>query len=92
MFRTPRKKNYNTYFLQDLHLNEKEEILIQSQRGTQAFFQLSWNNSKLVAILLNDNFECKIRNVHKDESDNYLKVDTTVGNVNLPLVNINSLN
>lgn len=31
-------KNYNIYFLQDTHFNEKEEILIQSQWGSKAFF------------------------------------------------------
>lgn len=31
VFRNLRMKNYNIYFLQDTHFNEKEEILIQSQ-------------------------------------------------------------
>lgn len=37
VFKNLRMKNYNIYFLQDTHFNEKEEILIQSQWGSKAF-------------------------------------------------------
>lgn len=81
-------KNYNIYFLQDTHFNEKEEILIQSQWGSKAFFNSYKTNSRGVAILLNNNFEYKVHNVHKDNSGNYLILDTTTENMNLLLVNI----
>lgn len=39
-------------------------------------------------MLLNNNFEYKVHNVHKDDSGNYLILDTTIENMNLLLVNI----
>lgn len=88
VFKNLRMKNYNIYFLQDTHFNEKEEILIQSQWGSKAFFNSYKTNSRGVAILLNNNFEYKVHNVHKDDSGNYLILDTTIENMNLLLVNI----
>lgn len=88
VFKNLRMKNYNIYFLQDTHFNEKEEILIQSQWGSKAFFNSYKTNSRGVAILLNNNFEYKVHNVHKDNSGNYLILDTTIANMNPLLVNI----
>lgn len=88
VFRNLRMKNYNIYFLQDTHFNEKEEMLIQSQWGSKVFFNSYKTNSRGVAILLNNNFEYKVHNVYKDDSGNYLILDTTIENMNLLLVNI----
>lgn len=73
----------NIYFLQDTHFSEKDEMLIQSQWGTKSLFNSSRTNSRGVAILLNNNFECKVHNIDKDDSGYYmyLILDTTVENM-----------
>lgn len=52
------------------------------------FLNSDKTNSRRVAILLNSNFEFKVHNVHKDDSVNYLILDTTFENMNLLLVNV----
>lgn len=57
---------------------KRKKFWYNHNRELKFFSNFHKTNSKLVAILLNDNFKCKIHNVHKDYSNNYLKVDTTV--------------
>ena len=62
--------------------------MIQSQWGYKSFFNSFKTNSSGVAVFFNYNCEFEIHSEHKDESRDYLILDTTVENVPLLLINI----
>ena len=83
-----KSKQYSIYMLQDTHFTNKEENYIRSQWGFECFFSNFASNSRGVAVLLNNNFECKVQRVEKDDNGNMLILDIQIEDSIITLINI----
>ena len=72
VFQYLKQKKYSIYFLQDTHFDKKIEKQIRSEWGYECFFASFTTQSRGVAILLNNNFDFKIKNVTRDPQGNYI--------------------
>ena len=80
-------KKYSVYFLQDTHFEKKMEQYIQSEWGYKAYFSSYSSNARGVAILFNNNFEFKVKQIVKDDSGNFLMIRTEIHGNDYLLVN-----
>ena len=83
-----RNKRYNIYCLQDTHFIEENEHLIRNEWGYDCIFSSYKSNSRGVAILLNNNFEFKLRKIKRDCMGNYVCIDIQIDNKNITLINL----
>lgn len=74
VFHYLKNKNYSVCFLQDTHFESKLEKYIKSEWGYECYFASHTSNARGVAILFNNNFEFKIKKVHKDTNGNFIIV------------------
>ena len=70
VFHYLRNKKYSIYFLQDTHFEPKIEIFISAEWGYESYFSSYSSNSRGVAILFNNNFEFKVKDIHKGDRGN----------------------
>ena len=71
VFHYLRKKNYSIYFLQDTHFEPKMEMFISAVWGYESYFSSYSSSSRGVTILFNNNFEFKVKDIHKGDIGNY---------------------
>ena len=83
-----RKQNFSIICLQDTHFTKNMESLIRSEWGNDAYFSSFSSQSRGVAIFLNNNFEYKVHNCHKDLRGNTLILDIEIDNNRMTLVNL----
>jgi len=83
IFHYLRNKNYSIYLLQDTHFDSKLETYVKSEWGYTCFFASYKTNSRGVAVLFNNNFEFKIKEVYKDLGGNYLLVHVNMLNTDI---------
>ena len=74
MFQYLKQKQYNIFFLQDTHLDPNRDSFYRSEWGYTSFFHSYNTNSRGVAMLFNNNFEFKIRNVYNEKDGNVLMI------------------
>ena len=74
--------------LQDTHLTEKDTTNMCNIWSGQFYLNGQYTNSRGVAILFRDNFECKIINTNKDKEGNLLHLDIETQNSKIKLINI----
>ena len=72
LFQYVRAKKYNIICLQDVHINENLESFIKAEWGYDIFFSSYTTMSRGVMILLNYNFEQKVKT---DKNGNYIILD-----------------
>ena len=73
-----RKKKFSIYCLQDVHWGKKWENMVRSEWGYETFVAGNTTNSRGVAILMNNNFDFKIRNVQRDKDGNWIILDIAI--------------
>ena len=61
LFQYVRTKQYNIICLQDVHINQNLEAFIKSEWGYEIFFSSYTTMSRGTMILLNNNFEQKVK-------------------------------
>ena len=88
VFHYLREKQYSVYLLQDTHFDEKIERYVRSEWGYNCYFASCNSQSRGVAILLNNNFEFKVKKVYKDEGGNFLFVLLETMDMSLLLVSV----
>ena len=88
VFHYLRKKQYNIYFLQDTHFEEKSERQIRAEWGYECVFASKNTRSRGVAILFNNNFDFKIKETIKDNQGNFIILKLHTLGKDIVLVNI----
>ena len=78
----------NIICLQDTHLTKNEENEIRSLSNCECLISGVKTNSRGVAILIMNNFECKITCSTADENGNMICADLNMGSLSVRLVNI----
>ena len=88
VFHYLRDKKFSIYFLQDTHFEKVNEKHIRAEWGYECFFASNNSRSRGVAILFNNNFDFKVKEVISDIQGNYIIVNLTTMERELTLVNI----
>ena len=88
VFHYLREKQYNIYFLQDTHFDQESERQIRAEWGYECVFASKNTRSRGVAILLNNNFDFKIKEVIKDNQGNFIILQLHSSGKDIVLVNI----
>ena len=88
VFHYIKKRSHNIYCLQDTHFDTKLEKYVSAEWGYSCLFASYQSNARGVAVLFNNNFEFKIKNVDRDINGNYIIILLTVMGKDLLLVNI----
>ena len=73
-----KSKQYSICMLQDTHFIEKDEKYIRSIWGYEVYFSNHTSNSRGVATFINNNFDCKVKNVEKDNNGNMLILECEI--------------
>ncbi len=81
-----RKKNFSIYCLQDVHWDQKWENMIRSEWGYETYIAGYTSNSRGVAVLVNNNFDFKVRNIQRDQAGNWIVLDITMLSMDITLV------
>ena len=88
LFQYIRAKKYNIICLQDVHINDNLESFIKAEWGYDIFFSSYTTMSRGVMILLNNNFEQKVKKVKKDKNGNYIILGIEIQGKDITLANI----
>ena len=78
VFNFLRDKGYSIYYLQDSHFTNNEYNCIRTQWGYNIHISPGTRESRGVAILLNNNFEYKIKNERIDDIGNMICLDIEI--------------
>lgn len=79
---------YSVCMLQDTHFITKEEKYIRAIWGYDTYFSNFSSQSRGVAIFINNNFDCKVNSIEKDDEGNLLILNCKIYEKNITLVNI----
>ena len=71
-FQNVRSKKYNIVCLQDTHINKNLESFIKAEWGYEAYFSSYTTNSRGIVILINNNFEQKVKRIKTDNNGNFM--------------------
>ena len=82
-----KEKGASIVCLQDTHLTEKE-INSVKQIWPDCYLNGVRNNSRGVAILLNNNFEYNVLEVNKDDQGNFLQLIINISNIKVNLITV----
>lgn len=88
VFQYLKQKHFSIYCLQDTHFDKKSEKQIRSEWGYECFFSSFSSQSRGVAILLNNNFDFKVKTILSDTEGNYLILILKTMERELAIVNI----
>ena len=88
VFHYLRQRQHSIYFLQDTHFDPKLDKYITAEWGFTSYFSSYNTKSRGVAILFNNNFEFKVKGVHRDGSGNYLMVHINTMKLDILLINL----
>jgi exonuclease III len=83
-----KSKKYSICMLQDTHFTNKEEKYIRSIWGYDTYFSNFNSQSRGVAIFINNNFDCKVNNIEKDNEGNLLILNCKICDKDITLLNI----
>lgn len=73
-----KKKKYQTYCLQDTHIQPgSNETLVRKQWGGKCYFSSDKSNSRGVAILFGKDIDYNVHDVISDRNGNFLILDVT---------------
>ena len=83
------KESYpNIICIQDTHLLKDEADEMRTLSDCECYLRGFSTNSRGVAVLISDNFECKIVNSDIDENGNYVCLDLEFQSFSVRLINI----
>ena len=88
LFQYVRSKKYNISCLQDVHINEKLETFIKAEWGYDIFFSSYTTMSRGTMVLLNNNFEQKVKKVKTDKNGNFIILDMEIQGREITLASI----
>lgn len=88
LFHYVRNKTYNIICLEDVHVNEKLEPFIKAEWGYDIYFSSYTTMSRGVMVLLNNNFEQKVKRIKTDKNGNYIILDMVIEDKEITLVNL----
>ena len=88
LFQYFRNKKYNIICLQDVHVNQKLEPFIKAEWGYDIYFSSYTNKSRGVMVLMNNNFEQKVKRVKTDKNGNFILLDMVAQDKEFTLVNL----
>lgn len=89
LFQYFRSKKYNIICLQDVHINSNLEPFIRAEWGNNDVYFSSYTNmSRGCMILINNNFEQKVRKIKTDKNGNFIMLDMEIQGKELTLVNL----
>ena len=88
VFQYLRQKNYSIYFLQDTHFEKNKEKQVRAEWGYECFFASFNSQSRGVAILMNNIFDFKVKDVISDTHGNYIILNIRTAEEDITLVNI----
>lgn len=88
VFHYLKQKNFSIYCLQDTHFSSKLEKYVSSEWGFKCFFASFRSNARGVAVLFSNNFEFKIKSVHRDKNGNFMIINFSSFEKDLLLVNV----
>ena len=88
LFQYVRSKKYNIICLQDVHINEKLETFIKAEWGYDIFFSSYTTMSRGTMVLLNNNFEQKLKKVKTDKNGNFIILDMEIQGREITLASI----
>ena len=74
--------------MQDTHFEPKMENFISAEWGYESYFSSYSSNSRGVAILFNNNFEFKVKDIHKGDRGNYIILTVRIKEIDILLVNL----
>ena len=75
-------------FLQETHLDQKDEILCRNQWGESAFFSSFSSNSRGVGILIRNTVSFKVLSLFSDPEGRFLILKGVFNDLNMTLVNV----
>ena len=73
--------------MQDIHFEPKVDY-VSAEWGYKRYFSSNNYNSRGVSILFNNNFEFKVKNIHKGDGGNYIMLTIHSKDINILLVNV----
>ena len=82
------QQNCNIYFLQETHWKTQTENFIRTNWGYNAYVCGKESNKNGVAILFNNNFECKVLNVVRDIDGCFIIMNVEMLKKKITLVNV----
>ncbi|ESO98102.1 hypothetical protein LOTGIDRAFT_143124 [Lottia gigantea] len=88
VFNYLKQKKHHIYCLQDTHFTKNIESYVTGQWGYKCFFNSFSNNSRGVAILMNNNFDFEISKQYNDEGGNLIILNLKIENEAYTLVNL----
>ena len=88
VFQYLKQKKYSIYCLQDTHFDKKIEQYVRSEWGYECFFASYSSNSRGVAVMFNNNFEFKVKDVKRDDNGNFIVISFSVMEEEFVLVNV----
>ena len=88
LFQYFRYKKYNIICLQDVHVNQKIESVIKAGWVYDIYFSSYTNMSRGVMVLMNNNFEQKVKRIKTDKNGDYIILDMVVQDKEFTLVNL----
>ena len=88
VFHYLKNKQYSVYCLQDVHFDKNMEVIVRNEWGLGCYFSSFRSNSRGVAILFNNNFQYKVKNIKSDDNGNLLVLDIEIGDYCVTLINL----
>ena len=73
-----RNQNYKIICLTDTHFDKSKEKIYSAEWGYLSYFSSFSSQSRGVAILFKNNFEFKVKNVHRDHQGNLIVLDMEI--------------
>lgn len=80
-----RNQDFKIICLTDTHFDKSKEKIYSAEWGYVSYFSSFTSQSRGVAILFKNNFEFKVKNVHRDHQGNLLILDLEIENHRLSL-------
>ena len=73
-----KSKNYSIYCVQDTHFTKEEENYIRACWGYDIYMSPGRSNARGVAVLLNNNFDCRVTKQKSDNEGNLIILEIII--------------
>ena len=83
-----KNKKFDIYFIQDTHFESNMETLIKAEWGYECWFSSHSSRARGVAILFNNTFEFKLKQIYKDDSGNFIIIHVLIDSIDYVLANL----
>lgn len=83
-----KNKKFDIYFLQDTHFEPDIEVIVRAEWGYECWFNSFTSRARGVAILFNNTFEFKMKDVYSDKRGNLIVINVIINSIEYILVNV----